>query len=74
MGHWMLDVLLVAIAVLLMAVAVYKVMFSAAEEERREMQHKPRLRFERRELERRDRRQRRGQGPGGIERRQLVRR
>lgn len=74
MGNWMFDLALVSIAVLLMAFGMYKLLFSATEESRRETALRPRPRFERREAERQDRRQRRVSPHKGQERRVSTRR
>lgn len=74
MEAWMLDLALLVLAVMMMAVAVYKLLFSADEAARREEDQRPRPRFDRREAERVERRRERRGPPGGIERRQAVRR
>lgn len=74
MGNWIFDLALMSIAVLLMAFGMYKLLFSASEESRRESALRPKPRFERREAERQDRRQRRASPPQGQERRVSPRR
>lgn len=74
MGMWILDLVLVLMAVLLMAFVFYKLMFSAKEQTRRELALRPRPQFERREPERNDRRRRHLTPPNGIERRVSPRR
>lgn len=75
MGAWILDLVLISLAVLLMAFAFYKLMFSATEETRRELSLRPRPRFERREPELKDRRKQQLALPDGIvDRRQGARR
>ena len=69
MGAWIFDMLLVVLAVTLMAIVVYKLLFSAEEETRREMTLRPEARFDRREAETRDRRKLVTAPPDGIERR-----
>ena len=74
MESWMLDMGLMAVAVLLMVYAVFKLLFSSSEAQRRELAARPRPTFERREAERTDRRQRHGAPPAGVERRVAPRR
>lgn len=69
MAAWMVDMILVALAVLVMGFIFYKLVFSADEDSRREMALKPKPRFERREAERKDRRKSSGPAPDGVERR-----
>ncbi len=75
MGAWILDLVLISLAILLMAFALYKLMFSATEETRRELSLRPRPRFERREPELKDRRKLQLALPEGVvDRRQGARR
>ena len=74
MDNWMFELALVSVAVVLIAVGLYKLLFSAAEESRRETALRPRPRFNRREVERSDRRQRRASPPNDQERRVASRR
>lgn len=69
MESWMLDMSLLVIAVLCMAYALFKLLFSSTEANRRELAAKPRPTFERRDAERVDRRRRKGTPPMGTERR-----
>ncbi len=74
MDAWMLDFALLLLAVTMMAVAVYKLLFSAEEQARREEATRPKPNFERRDAERVDRRRELRDPPGGIERRVALRR
>lgn len=74
MDAWMLDFALLVLAVTMMAVAVYKLLFSAEEEARREQSYRAKPNFERRSAERVDRRREWRGPPAGIERRQSIRR
>mgnify|MGYP000972649463 CR=1 FL=1 len=74
MDSWIFDAILVSIAVLLMLFAVYKLLFSAEEQARRDLLMRPKPRFERRQAERADRRQRSEPPPEGIDRRVSQRR
>lgn len=74
MGSWIFDLAMVSVAVAVMGFVLYKLMFSAKEEARRELHLQPKPRFERREPERTDRRMRRQPPPSGIERRVNQRR
>lgn len=74
MEVWMLDFALLVLAVLMMAVALYKLLFSESTEEPRNAAPPGKPRFERRDAERVDRRRELRAPPGGIERRQMVRR
>lgn len=69
MGVWMLDLVLVSLAVVLMVYVFYKLMFSADEQARREMALRPRPRFDRREAERVERRSVEETPPEGLDRR-----
>jgi len=74
MDAWMLDFALLVLAVMMMGVAIYKLLFSAEEEARREQELRPKPGFERRSAERVDRRRDWRGPPAGIERRQSIRR
>ena len=74
MGSWMVDMLLVAVAVTVMGFIFFRLVFSATEDARREMAGRPRQRFERRETERADGRRVKGTPPQGQERRVAARR
>jgi len=65
----MFNILLVAVAVSTMGFIFFRLAFFSTEDSRREMAGRPRPRFERRETERSDRRQSKGQAPNGQERR-----
>ena len=74
MESWMFDLAMVSLAVLIMAVIIFKWMFSATEDQLRQAAARPRPRFERREAERHDRRRRKAAAPAGQERRVSQRR
>jgi len=69
MGSWMFDMLMVVIAVTAMGYVFFKLAFSSSEDARRNATLKPPPRFNRREAERGDRRQKKEPAPEGVERR-----
>ena len=75
MENWILEAAQLAIAALVVMYIFYTLAFSAREEERRQQAEANRRTFERREIERQDRRRGNLGPPRGLkERRQLVRR